>query len=252
MSHDTTTDPTHATQPVTGLTGALATVYTELIGAPGATAPELATATGIGRSTAGKALAALEKRGLATRTPGEQQGIRHLPDRWHPTQQPATAPETDTPAADIQQQESTADPALEPASIPVTAAPDHPHTEAPGTPAARTENPASASNTPAVDPDLGSKTETTPPQEPTTITSPSSGSQKARLAPGALRQLVINHLTAHPGKAFTATAISRVIEKSSGAIANALVTLVAHGIAEQVTEKPRQYRLSAAQKADAN
>ena len=249
MSHDTTTDPTHATQPVTGLTGALATVYTELIGAPGATAPELATATGIGRSTAGKALAALEKRGLATRTPGEQQGIRHLPDRWHPTQLPPTTTETETPAAGVQQPESTATPAPEPVSSPVTAAPDHPHTDSPDSAAARPEDPDSNPSNPAEDAeiDLEPKAETALPRKTTAITPPSSGSQKARLAPGALRQLVIDHLTAHPGKAFTATAISRVIEKSSGAIANALVTLVAQGIAEQVSEKPRQYRLSAAQ-----
>ncbi|MFJ9619065.1 helix-turn-helix domain-containing protein [Streptomyces noursei] len=65
-----------------------------------------------------------------------------------------------------------------------------------------------------------------------------------RLAPGALRQMVIDHLHAHPDEAFTATRISRVIEKSSGAIANALVKLVGLGIAEQVTDQPRTFRLA--------
>ncbi|RBM20178.1 hypothetical protein DEH69_09125 [Streptomyces sp. PT12] len=63
-------------------------------------------------------------------------------------------------------------------------------------------------------------------------------------APGELRQLVINHLTAHPEEAFTATAISRVIEKSSGAIANALVTLTKQGITQQVNNTPRRYQLT--------
>ncbi|MEV7975247.1 hypothetical protein [Streptomyces sp. NPDC086519] len=54
--------------------------------------------------------------------------------------------------------------------------------------------------------------------------------------------MVIHHLQAHPGAAFTATKMSRVIEKSSGAIANALVTLARQGIAEQVSERPRTYR----------
>jgi hypothetical protein len=69
--------------------------------------------------------------------------------------------------------------------------------------------------------------------------------EKKRLAPGALRQMIIDHLQAHPGEAFTATKISRVIEKSSGAIANALVTLARQGTAEQVSDKPRTYRLAA-------
>ncbi|MGP3945517.1 MULTISPECIES: hypothetical protein [Streptomyces] len=58
--------------------------------------------------------------------------------------------------------------------------------------------------------------------------------------------MVIGHLTAHPDEAFTATRISRIIEKSSGAIANALVTLTKQGIAEQVTERPRTYRITTA------
>ncbi|AKA09023.1 hypothetical protein SAZ_33885 [Streptomyces noursei ZPM] len=69
-------------------------------------------------------------------------------------------------------------------------------------------------------------------------------SEKRRLAPGALRQMVIDHLQAHPGEAFTATKISRTIEKSSGAIANSLATLVRLGIAEKVSETPRTFRLA--------
>ncbi|MDG4858227.1 hypothetical protein P8605_08680, partial [Streptomyces sp. T-3] len=69
--------------------------------------------------------------------------------------------------------------------------------------------------------------------------------EKKRLAPGALRQMVIDHLTAHPTEAFTATGISRRIEKSSGAIANVLVKITEAGITEQVTERPRAYRLAA-------
>lgn len=59
--------------------------------------------------------------------------------------------------------------------------------------------------------------------------------------------MVIDHLQAHPGEAFTATKISRVIEKSSGAIANALVTLTGQGITEQVSDRPRTYRWAAPQ-----
>ncbi|MFA3842765.1 hypothetical protein [Streptomyces aureus] len=72
---------------------------------------------------------------------------------------------------------------------------------------------------------------------------------KTRLAPGALRQRVIDHLQAHPQDAFTATRISRVIERSSGAIANSLGVLARQGIAEQVSDKPRAYRLASPEAA---
>ena len=49
---------------------------------PGATAAELAEAAGIGRSTAAKALAALEGAGKARHTLGGRDGARRLPDRW--------------------------------------------------------------------------------------------------------------------------------------------------------------------------
>jgi DNA-binding transcriptional ArsR family regulator len=43
---------------------------------------EIATATGLGRSTVGKTLAALEQAGMARRNPGGHEGGRRLPDRW--------------------------------------------------------------------------------------------------------------------------------------------------------------------------
>jgi predicted transcriptional regulator len=54
--------------------------------------------------------------------------------------------------------------------------------------------------------------------------------------------MVADHLTAHPDEAFTATAISRVINRSSGAIANALATLTKQGLAERVCDAPRRYQ----------
>ncbi|MFK0295409.1 hypothetical protein ACIQU6_33745 [Streptomyces sp. NPDC090442] len=65
-----------------------------------------------------------------------------------------------------------------------------------------------------------------------------------RLVPGVLRQMVIDHLQAHPDEAFTATRLSRIIESSSGAIANVLTKLTATGIAEEATSCPRTYRLA--------
>jgi DNA-binding IclR family transcriptional regulator len=56
--------------------------------------------------------------------------------------------------------------------------------------------------------------------------------------------MVLEHLAAHPEEAFTSTRISRAIGRSSGAIANALVTLTRQGLAEQVTVRPMAYRLA--------
>jgi DNA-binding transcriptional ArsR family regulator len=46
------------------------------------TGAEIATSTGLGRSTVGKALAALERSGMVRRHPGGRDGRRPLPDRW--------------------------------------------------------------------------------------------------------------------------------------------------------------------------
>ena len=77
------------------------------------------------------------------------------------------------------------------------------------------------------------------------------GGRKAPAArPGALRDKVLAHLDEHPDKEFTPHEIHKVLNHSSGAIANALETLVKHGEAEVATEKPRRFR-RAAQPAEA-
>ncbi|MET9087517.1 helix-turn-helix domain-containing protein [Streptomyces sp. NPDC004237] len=269
-------------EPLAGLTGAPAAIYTELVKLTGddmATAAELALAAGLGRSTTGKALVTLEEHGLATRTPGGHDGPRRTPDRWRaaPTGQNATA-DTETgqepanaepsvstsntpePSADTANGEN--DPAdeatldtpdgMDGASGPVgDGAPD-----APSPDAGRSEDGASGDQGPhhAQGNDTAG-TEATPVapedapgQRPVTPVEASAlPGEKTRLAPGALRQMVIDHLSAHPGEAFTATGISRVIEKSSGAIANALDKLANQNIAEQVSDRPRTYRLAAPQ-----
>ncbi|MDT0268571.1 hypothetical protein RM844_19985, partial [Streptomyces sp. DSM 44915] len=48
---------------------------------------------------------------------------------------------------------------------------------------------------------------------------------RKRLAQGQLRDLVTAHLTAHPDAEFTATEIARVLDRSAGAVATALVRL---------------------------
>ena len=78
-----------------------------------------------------------------------------------------------------------------------------------------------------------------------------TGGRKApAVRPGGLRDKVLAHLDEHPGGEFTPHEIHKVLDHSSGAIANALETLVKLGQAEVASEKPRKFRL-AAQPADA-
>jgi hypothetical protein len=78
------------------------------------------------------------------------------------------------------------------------------------------------------------------------------GGKKAPAArPGGLREKVLAHLRAYPGSEFTPHEVHKVLGNSSGAIANALDTLVKNGDAEVATEKPRRFRLAPAAAATA-
>jgi hypothetical protein len=72
-----------------------------------------------------------------------------------------------------------------------------------------------------------------------------SGRKAPAARPGALRDKVLAHLDAHPGGEFTPHEIHKVLDHSSGAIANALDVLVKLGEAELATEKPHRYRRAA-------
>jgi hypothetical protein len=63
--------------------------------------------------------------------------------------------------------------------------------------------------------------------------------------PGGLRDKVLAHLDDHPDGEFTPHEIHKVLGNSSGAIANALDTLVKLGEADLATEKPRRFRRAA-------
>ncbi|MEW1659164.1 MarR family transcriptional regulator [Streptomyces sp. NPDC093707] len=286
------TAPAH-NGPFTGLTGAAATVYTELLGhTEPVTVAALADAAGLGHSTAGRAVAALEKRGLAHRTAGGHDGPRRMPDRWQAATS-SPAPDTaNTPCIDghppRDQEETTPDDAAqdntdgsaEPCQAPQRGStPNDPAPPSGESADSNKENEAHALQAISDDPmpEPSEPSEPSEPMEPMERTSGNEGdndrnsnspesehsteghsatprdteptatpstTQTGRLVPGALRQMVIDHLQAHPDEAFTATRISRIIERSSGAIANALAKLATADIVEQVTHQPRTYRLT--------
>jgi hypothetical protein len=71
------------------------------------------------------------------------------------------------------------------------------------------------------------------------------GKKTPAARPGGLRDKVLAHLNAHPDSAFTPHEIHKVLGNSSGAIANALDTLVKLGDAELASDKPRRFRRTA-------
>lgn len=218
--------PNPAPEPLHGLTGHPADVYSQLAERTnGSTVTELALATGYSRSTVSKALNTLETHGLAHRTSGGRNGARRAPDHWHPvptpapdtndtehashnTEHPSTEPTEETP-------ENTEPDAPAPAPDAADAVTQVPHAEPDesGTGPDRESHPGTSGEVtgPARAPKAA--TEQGPQTPPQAVV---QAEQKARLAPGALRDMVIAHLQAHPDEAFTATRISRVIEKSSG------------------------------------
>ncbi|UED86342.1 hypothetical protein [Streptomyces profundus] len=107
-------------------------------------------------------------------------------------------------------------------------------------PTAPTNPPTDPDPAPTVTPEATEPAATGTP----TPAQPVTAQAHPRLAPGQLRKMVVEHLNAYPDSEFTATAISRVIGRSSGAIANALATLTEQGIAQQVSPAPRRYRLA--------
>jgi hypothetical protein len=78
-----------------------------------------------------------------------------------------------------------------------------------------------------------------------------SGRHAPATRPGALRDLVEEHLRKFPDTAFTPHQVGKVLSRSAGAVANALDKLTALGAAQMVTDKPRTYRLAPADPAPA-
>ena len=83
------------------------------------------------------------------------------------------------------------------------------------------------------------------------IKAAASGRSTPATRPGALRDLVEEHLRTFPDASFTPHQVGKVLERSAGAVANALDKLTALGTAQMVTDKPRSYRLAPAPAPDA-
>jgi DNA-binding transcriptional ArsR family regulator len=235
------------------------------------TVTELAERAGVGKSTLGKHLPALEKDGLAVRTPGGRDGRRRLPDTWQATT--STTPDTDLgentePQAVDHAEEEGGTVSTAPGTAPNAAAEEAPEVDVP-IPATQEASPQADSDQAPADEVTATEDQSppatdapAPPAAPrpdstfrntatVTVTragvtaaeglNPVSGS--TRLAPGELKLMVKAILDADPGEEFTATEISHLLQgRSIGAIQNNLARLAKEERAVQTCDKPRRYR----------
>lgn len=62
-----------------------------------------------------------------------------------------------------------------------------------------------------------------------------------RLRPGQLDGLILGYLKDHPAEPLGPTAVAKALQRSSGAVGNALARLAAAGKIRQADEHPRRY-----------
>lgn len=63
-----------------------------------------------------------------------------------------------------------------------------------------------------------------------------------RLGKGGLEALVLEHMAEHPDVEFTSTELSHKLNRSNGAIQNALEKFTGQGKVTRTSERPRRYR----------
>lgn len=194
---------------------------------PGTTTTGMAKATGLGRSTVTKALAALEAAGQVTRVRGSRNGATVNPDSWYlVTRQPATSKsDPDTKAENAARGETT--------STPRENATQEQLTPSTGEAPTSVEVNASPPDTPA--PLLAAEGVAVP------LDAQATGPQK-RLRSGQLMELVTRFLAEHPGEEYTAADIARMLERSGGAVHNVLQKLLLANKAQLTCLHPRRYQ----------
>lgn len=247
---------------------------------PGSTAAAVAKAAEVGRSTAGKILARWGGDGTAIRITGD--GPRD-PDTWslaapdHDT----VSPDTDGAQPDATTSPSVDDTPEDASDAADNTAPDEHATAQDADPdgqkaegAAATQDaaaepepdrtpeaPANATDYEAPAPSGSDSTEPPPATAPIADTAGGAGpspsaalavsgttesvrSDNGRLSKGALRALVEEYLTDHPGESFGPAQIGKDLGRSGGAVNNACEKLVADGYAIKTCEAPKRFTIN--------
>jgi predicted transcriptional regulator len=198
---------------------------------PDSTASELSDTAAIGKSTAAKILARWAGEGNVRRTCGISEGGRRAADRWSITKTGDSA-EVDVEVA----------PEPPPAS-------ESADTAVPVTVDQSTDCAAGAG--PAVDHAPADVTADTVDEDGVSGGARAAGEKAPRLAPGGLRGLVEDFLRDHSSEEFSPSRIGKELDRSSGAVHNALEKLVATGYAVQTNAAPKRYALAPTQDAPA-
>jgi hypothetical protein len=278
------TDPAPATDAAPAAGSPAAAVHAALAASPGSTIAVIAAAAGTGRPAARAALLAMEKDGTATRVKGTTPGTPDTWTLAE-TAPAAAGPHAGQPGTDLagtpgegagdKTADSTGDPAPEDAAEAAT--PAAPAAEA-GT---HDADDSSHEDALADEPDPALVTDLTghlgqiraaadaaglalaasadlktalagldeicehATQARRALKAAIGGRKAPAVRPGGLRDKVLAYLNENPDAQCTPHEIHKVLDHSSGAIANALETLVKRGEAEVATEKPRRFRRAA-------
>ncbi|CAM4528636.1 hypothetical protein NONI108955_44705 [Nocardia ninae] len=194
---------------------------------PGATTAALAQAAGIGVSTARRVLSGWESAGAA-RSDRDPESPR-APKTWT-----VADPATPQPAApeSVTTEPAAAEPAPAPASSAITES-------AP----ADAGQPDTAVAAPTGD-DRADVAPPAPAGDDNTAAAQPESTQP--LPAGALRGLVEDYLRDHPGEDFSPHQIGKALDRSSGAVHNALVKLTTSGVANQTSTAPKRFTFAPA------
>ncbi|WP_157110869.1 hypothetical protein [Nocardia anaemiae] len=201
-------------------------VWAALGNYPGFTIDELAGAAGVAGSTARRILTAWETAGVARshRDPESPRAAKTWTTAEQATTHEPAAPETVAP-------ETVAAEPTQPASVDGT----EPDPSAP----ADTGQPDTAVAAPT-----GDEPAAPAPDAPAPDAAAAQPEPTERLAPGALRGQVEDFLRDHPGQDYTPHQVGKALDKSSGAVHNALVKLTTGGIARQTCAAPKKFALA--------
>ncbi|WP_263249588.1 helix-turn-helix domain-containing protein [Saccharopolyspora rosea] len=168
------------------------------------TTAQVVSAAGVGRSTAGKALARWAKAGLINRQDGDEENPAATWSRMPEQLVSNPAPETNTAIPDALAQPEPVGNGM----------PKDPEPDEDG---ADTEAPMHAIV---------------------------ASAKPERLKPGGLYRLVKDYLREHPGEEFGPSQIGKALNRSSGAVNNALEKMVTQGAAVKTQDAPKRFALA--------
>ncbi|GGU39653.1 hypothetical protein [Lentzea flava] len=109
-------------------------------------------------------------------------------------------------------------------------------------------------NTSGADPTTSTLADAAPPDDGCPIVEPDEATTESvsrRLPPGGLHGMVEDFLRAHPGEEFGPGAIAKALDRSSGAVSNALDKMTASRLVVQTCPKPKRFQLAPAERNEA-